>query len=66
MQNFFFELTSDQLNISRTFFSSLLGKFAVALLLHPPKSDNKNVKEIFKKCSIDQRFIRKRNPYFSK
>ena len=41
--------------------SSLLGGFAVALLLHPPKSDDKNGQEMFKKCSTDQRFIRKRN-----
>ena len=34
---------------------TLLGGFVVALLLHPPKSDDKNGQE------TDQRFIRKRN-----
>ena len=36
------EWTSDQLDISSTFLSSLLGGFAVVLLLHPPKSGDKN------------------------
>ena len=54
---FFSEWISDQLNISWTILSSLLGEFAVALLLHPPKNDDK----MFKKCSTDQRFIGKRN-----
>ena len=40
-------LFSDQLNISGPFLSSLLGGFAVALLLHPPKSDDKNGQEMF-------------------
>ena len=44
---FFSEWTSDQLNISWPFFSSLLGGFAVALLLNPPKSDDKNGQEMF-------------------
>ena len=35
--------------------------FAVALLLHPPTSYEKNGQEMFKKCSTDQRFIWKRN-----
>ena len=57
--------------ISLPFLSSLLGGFAVALLLHPPKSDDKNGQEMFKKCSTDQRFIREKkyylqNPYFQK
>ena len=30
-----------------TIFSSLLGGFVVALLLHPPKSDDKNGQEMF-------------------
>ena len=38
-----------------------MGRFAVALVLHPPKSDDKNVQEMFKKCLTDQRFIQKRN-----
>ena len=42
-----FECNSDQLNISWPFLSSLLGGFGVALLLHPPKSDDKNVQEMF-------------------
>ena len=46
------------MNISSTFLSSLLGGFGVALLLHPPKSDDKNVEEMFMKCSIAQSFIR--------
>ena len=41
------ECNSDQLNISWPFFSSLLGGFGVALLLHPPKSDDKNGQEMF-------------------
>ena len=47
------------MNISWPFLSSLLvlGGFAVALLLHPHKSD----KKMAKKCSSHQRFIRKRN-----
>ena len=61
---FFSKCTSDQLNISWTFLSSLLCGFAVALLLQPPKSDDKNGQEIFKKCSTDQTFIRKRNTAF--
>ena len=46
------------MNISSTFLSSLLGGFGVALLLHPPKSDDKNVEEMFTKCSTAQSFIR--------
>jgi hypothetical protein len=45
------------MNISSTFLSSLLGGFGVALLLHPPKSDDKNVEEMFTKCSTAQSFI---------
>ena len=47
------------LNIFGPLSSSLLDGFAVALLLHPPKSDDENGEEMFKKCSTD--FIRKRN-----
>ena len=32
--------------------------FGVDLLLHPPKSDDKNVEEMFMKCSTAQSFIR--------
>ena len=35
--------------------------FGVALLLQPPKSYDINGQEMFKKCSTDQRLIRKRN-----
>ena len=35
-----------------------MGGFGVALLLHPPKSDEKNVEEMFRKCSTAQSFIR--------
>ena len=38
---------SELLNISWPFLSSLLGGFAVALLLHPTKSDDKNGQEMF-------------------
>ena len=48
------ECNSDQLNISWPFLSSLLREFGVALLLHPPKSDDKN-----DQCSTDQSCIRK-------
>ena len=51
---FFSEWTSDQLNVSWLFFSSLLGGCNSKATAHPPKSDNKN----------GQRLIRKRNtPY---
>ena len=46
------------MNISSTYLLSLLGGFGVALLLHPPKSDDKNVEEMFTKCSTAQSFIR--------
>ena len=39
---FFSEWTSDQWYIFWPFLSSLLGEFGVALLLHLPKSDEKN------------------------
>ena len=45
-------------NISSTILSSLLGWFGVALLLHPPKSGDKNVEEMFTKCSTARSFIR--------
>ena len=45
------------MNISSTYLLSLLGGFGVALLLHPPKSDDKNVEEMFTKCSTAQSFI---------
>ena len=41
------ECNSDQLNISWPFLSSLLSGFAIALLLHPPKSDDKKGQETF-------------------
>ena len=44
---FFYAGISDQLNISWPFLSSLLGGFAVPLLLHPPKNDDKNGKDMF-------------------
>ena len=46
------------MNISSTYLLSLLGGFGVALLLHPPKSDDKNVEEMLTKCSTAQSFIR--------
>ena len=44
----------------------MLGGFSVALLLHLTKSDDKNVQEMFKKCSTDQRNMkfRKKNCRF--
>ena len=45
------------MNISSTYLLSLLGGFGVALLLHPPKSDDKNVEEMFTNCSTAQSFI---------
>ena len=44
---FLMNLWSVEHNVEH-FLSSLLGEFGVALLLHPPKSDDKNGQEMFK------------------
>ena len=43
----FISSISFEIEIVRPFLSSLLGGFAVALLLHPPKSDDKKGQEMF-------------------
>ena len=45
-------------NISSIFLSSLLGGCNSKATLNPPKSDDKNVEEMFTKCSTAQSFIR--------
>ena len=45
-------------NISSTFLSSLLGGCNSKATPNPPKSDDKNVEEMFTKCSTAQSFIR--------
>ena len=53
-----FSVVEHFLKFSWPFLSSILGTFGVALLLHPPKSDDKNVEEMFTKCATAQSFIR--------
>ena len=45
------------MNISSTFLSSLFGGCNSKATPNPPKSDDKNVEEMFTKCSTAQSFI---------
>ena len=45
------------MNTSSTFLSSLLGGCNSKATPSPPKSDDKNVEEMFTKCSTAQSFI---------
>ena len=52
------ECNSNQVNISWPFLSSLLGGCNSKATPNPPKSDDKNVEEMFTKCSTAKSFIR--------